>query len=128
MIRDVHPGSGSQIQGQKSTGSATLVKRTSFFVFRITILFMKSATVMPLASLMLLLKGEGMMGDIPVSLRSDQGEHCGRTTTQLWNIAGESAGLSGRTIRKLPFLALASLDTSGKRDLCLLLYSFPSCY
>ena len=83
---------------------------------------MKSATVMPLASLMLLLKGEGMMGDIPVSLRSDQGEHCGRSTTQLWNIAGESAGLSGRTIRKLPFLALASLDTSGKRDFCQ--YSF----
>jgi hypothetical protein len=34
---------------------------------------------------------------------------------QLWKIAGESVGLSGRTLRKLPFLAIAMLAESSGR-------------
>ena len=48
-------------------------------------------------------------GDLPAASSSD-------CCLALWTLAGESAGLSGRTIRKLPFLAVAFADNAGKQQ------------
>ncbi len=72
---------------------------------------MGTTSLSPLASLDL----RCAASDVPLSTARTL-ENYGDRSIELWKMAGECVGLSGRAVRKLPFLALAYAKRTGRRN------------